>query len=500
MEKFFQKIFDRYPQKSKRFLEIIPGLISWGLISFPVWGSLLAPQIVAYYLLIFVIFWFYRSTVGGIAILISHLRLNAAQKYDWLGDVKNFPDWKKLHHTIIIPTYKEPLYILERTLDGLLKQTWPKGQLSVIVSFEQREGSPALEKEKILKKKYRQKFAHFWTTIHPAGLLGETPGKHSNNTWAAKIVKKKLIDEEKLDPQFVTLTTNDADAILHPNYFAAVSFKYLDDPGRFYKIYQSAILYYNNIWEVPAMIRVINTMFNASQMASLTRKDRLVNFSTYTTNMKMAMAVGFWDVDVIPEDYHFFFKSFFHYQGKVEVEPIFLPTHADAAQSTSRLKTFANAYHQVKRWAWGTSEEPYRIRLYLTTPGLPFGEKTLRIFRTTLDHFLWPVNWFAITLGATIPPLINPAFGRTALGANLTKIASSILTLSLIFLFVLIIVDLRQRLTLPKPISKLKLFLAPFEFILLPLASFFFHALPGLDAHTRLMLGKYLEYRVTEKV
>jgi len=29
---------------------------------------------------------------------------------------------------------------------------------------------------------------------------------------------------------------------------------------------------------------------------------------------------------------------------------------------------------------------------------------------------------------------------------------------------------------------------------------FFFSALPGIDAHTRLMLGKYIEYRVTEKV
>jgi hypothetical protein len=30
--------------------------------------------------------------------------------------------------------------------------------------------------------------------------------------------------------------------------------------------------------------------------------------------------------------------------------------------------------------------------------------------------------------------------------------------------------------------------------------SFFLNALPGLDAHTRMLLGKRLEYRVTEKV
>jgi hypothetical protein len=42
--------------------------------------------------------------------------------------------------------------------------------------------------------------------------------------------------------------------------------------------------------------------------------------------------------------------------------------------------------------------------------------------------------------------------------------------------------------------------LSPLEFFLMPIAGFFFSALPGLDAHTRLMLGKYIEYRVTEKV
>jgi len=34
----------------------------------------------------------------------------------------------------------------------------------------------------------------------------------------------------------------------------------------------------------------------------------------------------------------------------------------------------------------------------------------------------------------------------------------------------------------------------------MPLVGLFFSALPGLDAHTRLMLGKYIEYKVTEKV
>jgi hypothetical protein len=38
------------------------------------------------------------------------------------------------------------------------------------------------------------------------------------------------------------------------------------------------------------------------------------------------------------------------------------------------------------------------------------------------------------------------------------------------------------------------------EFVTAPINGIFFTALPGIDAHTRLMLGKYIKYKVTEKM
>jgi hypothetical protein len=64
----------------------------------------------------------------------------------------------------------------------------------------------------------------------------------------------------------------------------------------------------------------------------------------------------------------------------------------------------------------------------------------------------------------------------------------------------MIIIDNIHRPKRPNKVSLFRVLLTPFEFILMPIAGFFFSALPGLDAHTRLMLGKYIEYRVTEKV
>ncbi|MBI3955623.1 hypothetical protein HY339_00005, partial [Candidatus Gottesmanbacteria bacterium] len=52
----------------------------------------------------------------------------------------------------------------------------------------------------------------------------------------------------------------------------------------------------------------------------------------------------------------------------------------------------------------------------------------------------------------------------------------------------------------PKEFATWKLPFLYLQWLTLPIVSFFLAALPGLDAHTRLMLGKRLEYRVTEKV
>jgi hypothetical protein len=113
---------------------------------------------------------------------------------------------------------------------------------------------------------------------------------------------------------------------------------------------------------------------------------------------------------------------------------------------------------------------------------------------------MWPVNWFIITLGLTIPILLNPAFGRTALGYTVPKLSSFVLTVALAFLVIMIVIDNIHKPPRPKEVKLWRALITPFEFVLMPIAGFFFSALPGLDAHTRLMLGKYIEYRVTEKV
>jgi glycosyltransferase involved in cell wall biosynthesis len=490
----------KHEKKIQRFLEILPGFFSWNIILFPYWGIFVIPNVVAYFVLAFNVYWFYQSLTIAVTATISHLRIQASMKYDWVADLKSFPDWKKVKNIVIIPTYKEPLHILERTLQSLADQTLPTKQIVITLAMEKNEPEEErLAKVKALKEKFVGKFADLFVTVHEL-IPGEVRGKASNEKCAATWVKNELVDKRGEDINYLTVTSCDADHKYHPNHFANLTYQFLDNPQRYNRFWQPAIMFYNNIWELPAITRVPNTLGSIWNLSQLPRKDRLINQQNYSLSLKLLDEVGYWDADKIPEDWGIFFKAYYKKHGKIEVEPIYLPLFADAAQSKSVWKTLQNQYEQYKRWAWGVSDDPWIIKNYFLTPDVPFVDKTLRVIHALWSHFMWPVNWFVITIGLTLPTLINPAFGRTTLGYNVPKVSSFILTCALAFLLIMIFLDNIYRPKRPKEFPIWRALLIPFEFVLMPVAGFFFSALPGLDAHTRLMLGKYLEYKVTEKV
>lgn len=491
----------RHPVRTQRALEILPGVFSWSLILFPFWGSLIVPTAVAYYVIAFSVYWLYRSLTLAVLAVVAHFRMQASQRFDWVADIKrHFPtEWDSIHHIIVIPTYKEPAATLERTLTALSKQSYPLKQIHIMVSFEEREGEAAKEKAAQLQKQFGNTFGDLWCTYHP-DIQGEIKGKSSNTSWGARQAKKLLVDDKKVAIEKITITSEDADALFHHHYFTALTFEFLKTDKPFNTIWQGGIVFYNNIWQVPSPVRVLAAIFSVTQLYILMRRDRLVNFSTYTTSLKHVDSIGYWDTDVIPEDYRLFFKSYFAKHGDFRAEPIFLPIYADAAESHSFWSTMFNQYEQLKRWAWGVSDDAYIIRQYILATEIPFWDKTIRVIKVIEDHFLWPVNWFAVTVAAFMPPLLNEEFSRTIIGKTLPQVTSLLLTFSLISLVVIFVIDAANRPPRPNRSNPLSYILQPLEFLLLPIIGFFFSSLPGIDAHTRLLLGKYIEYKVTEKV
>ncbi|MBI4990517.1 glycosyltransferase family 2 protein [Candidatus Gottesmanbacteria bacterium] len=486
------------PQAVIRAIEIIFPLTTWVIITLPVWLSPFHPAVVAYFILTFDIYFFYKSLSVAIFSTLSFLKLTRLSKIDWLVYSKKLPDFKKIHHVVIIPNYKESLEKVKITLQHIKDQDFPKKRIFVILAMEEREGTEAKLRAEALIKEFNQTFGFIGATYHP-DLPGEIKGKASNSTWAAKFLTK-LVRQKGLDPSFVTITSCDADSLLPAKYFSYLTHKFLTDSDRYYNFYWAPVLLYSNFWEVPLPIRLQATISSIVRLSLLSRPETLIHVSTYSLSLHMLEKVGYWDTDIIPEDWHIFLQAFFTLGEKVKTLPIYLTVSRDAVNNSTYIGALRSRYEQEKRWAWGITDVPYAIHKFFTTKNIPFLSKFFRVFFVAESHLFWPTSFFILTLAASIPAIINPAFSRTTLGYNLPKLSGLILTITTFFLIILIIIDMKSRPKRPASYSIAKTPLLIFQWFLLPVVTFFLSSLPALEAHTRLLLGKRLEYKVTEKV
>lgn len=493
-----------HPVKTQRGLEILSGIMPWGVIFFVILGSFVIPDTIAYFVLTFNVYWLYRSLQMSILAVLGYFKLKENIKIDWIEKLKSDEVTKNrylnIYHLIIIPNYKEPLTLLERNVESLTKQNFDSKRIFVVLAMEEREGEGAVKKVEHLKSKYKNKFGMIIGSFHKL-VPGETIGKHSNNTFAAKIAKKILVDQKGLPIDKIMTTQCDVDTVFPRQYLSLLTYKFLTVTWPFNKIYQAPVFMYNNAHRLPLILRALAISSGIQYLALFQKPSgRFVNISVYSLPLKLLHFVNYWDVDVIPEDWHINLKIFFALKGDLQVTPIYLPVYIDAAESTSKWKTIVNSYYQARRWAWGIVDVPYVLKKFFLHPEVPFVEKILKVITVIETHFVWSSWWFIVVLGATIPTLINPAFGNSAVGYNLSKTSSGVLTIGLIGIFVIIILD---TLLNPHYKSRLQHILDPktyLPWLLSPLAGLFFSAIPGIESQTRLLLGKYMEYRVTEKV
>mgnify|MGYP001052504855 CR=1 FL=1 len=499
-----REFIERNDQKVQRAIETLFGLTIWSIIIFPLWGSFVIPRVVAYFVIAFDVYWLYKSFEIAFLGLRGYMKIKKAEKTNWQKkcqeeENKGFLDWEEIRHVVIIPNAGETAEKLSQNLDSLKEQALGPEKLFVVLAMEERvKGSK--ETAETLLEKYRGVFGRLWVTFHPANLPGEVVGKASNEAWAAKRAKEKLL-AEGFNLKNLTLTSCDADAQFHPKYFKALTYEFATNPERYLRFWQSPIFWYNNLWQVPAFIKIVAILGNIGYIAQLQDPAGLFfNYSCYSASFSMVDEIGYWDTDIIPEDWHVFLQAFFTLEGKVEIEPIFLPTNTDAPESKTYFGSLVNRYRQCKRHAWGASDISYTVKQIFAHPEIPLVTRVLRFYKLVEGHLLWHTHWFLLTLGTTIPSLLNPAFKQTILGQNLPRIAGGILTICLFGLGTIIALDVALRPPKPKEIPWWVTPAYYLQWFLMPLATLFMSALPGLESHTRLMWGKHLEYRVTEKV
>jgi cellulose synthase/poly-beta-1,6-N-acetylglucosamine synthase-like glycosyltransferase len=480
----------------QKFGELLIPFFSWVIILLPLWLSPFHPAVVAYLIIAFDLYFLAKSFQTTYYATLSYTLIKSFEDVPFSKNLLSQPQAQDIQHFIIIPNYKEPIYKLSATIKAMATSDYPYKNLHLVLAFEKRE-EEAKEKAQKLKELYKEYFKDILFTYHVLK-PHEAPGKASNQTHAAFVVEDYCA-KNGYDLQQTMITICDADSMLPPNYFSYMTYEFLKDPEKLYHFYWAPVLLYNNFWQLPFFVRMQATLSSIVRLGFLPQKD-LIQLSTYSTNLWLLKEVGYWDVDIIPEDWHIYFQAFFKFGEKVRTLPLYTIINGDAVYSGNLLKTFVNRYEQEKRWAWGVTDIAYFWNRAFTTPHISTRVKLKRFLTLAESHLLWPTSFFILTVSGWIPPLVNPVFKRTVLGFILPQLSGFILTVAtaLLVLYVYLDIKLRQKLQVQTRLINLPILLV--QWYLLPVVSFVLSSLPALDAHTRLLIGKKITYKVTEKV
>jgi len=489
-----------------RFFEVLPGLLSWGTLLGVVFLSWATPIFIAFFIIAFDIYWLLKTVFLSMHLRSSFGIIQEIKKRDWLDELKEKNknqdlNWQEVYHLVILPMYKESYQVASETFESLLATNYPKDKMIVVLATEERGGEVATEVSEKIAAQYGHQFFKFLKTIHPADIAGELAGKGSNETWAGKEVKNKIIDELKISYENILVSVFDIDTVVYKEYFSRLTYVFLETSDRVWCSFQPVPIFNNNIWDAPSFSRVSAQSGTFWHMMQQERPERLATFSSHAMNFKALVEMEWWSVKNVSEDSRIFWQALLFYDAKYRVVPLYYPVSMDANLAESWLKTAINVYKQQRRWGWGVENVPYVLFGFWNNKKINLRTKIFWAFNHIEGFWSWGTNALIIfLLGWTPLYLGGQAFNVTLLSYNLPQITRIIMTMAMIGLVSSAIYGAMILPPRPKNHQPYKYSLMILQWALMPFTIIIFGSIPGLEAQTRLMFGKYMGFWVTPKV
>ncbi|NCF75366.1 MAG: hypothetical protein GWO87_02685 [Xanthomonadaceae bacterium] len=483
-----------------RILEIIPGAMVWITLIGVVILSFLKPLWAIYFIIVFDVYWLVRICYMMIFSTISWYKFNEAHKIDWFERMrKENPEWKKIYQVLILPTYLEPLQVLQKTFRNLIKIKYPLDKFIIVLSGEERDKKNFLQYAESIKKEFGNKFLRLIITVHPKGLPDEMPGKGSNACWAGHQAKN-FIDEQKIPYENILISNFDVDTCPHQQYFAYLTYKFLNNPNRLQASYQPVATYNNNIWESPALIRVVHNSTTFWLFTDLARPERLFTFSSHSMSFKALVDVGFWQKNIVTEDSRICLQGIIRYDGNYDVIPMYISVSMNTAYEGNFWESLKNQYKQIRRWAYGVENFPYMMKNM-------WGNKKIKLFiklRYTWNQLEGTYSWATAPIIIFIVGFLPLHFAgdqvkATVLAQNAPITLEYLMDASMVGLLLSAVLSILMLPSRPKKYTRGKYLFMLLQWILFPYCMIVFGSIPAIDAQTRLMLGKYLGFNVTKK-
>ena len=429
----------------------------------------------------------------GLSIHLANLEQLAAKP-------SSYPKPSEIYNAVIIATYNEPFEVLDGTISMLKETTYDNKRLIVLLAHEERGGAATKATAARLKKKYKDTFYTFETVEHPADLPNEVVGKGGNITYAGHYLQQWL-DEKSIAYKDVVVTTLDSDNRPHRKYFDYVTYEYIVHPHRKHLSYQPVSLFLNNIWDVPAPMRVVATGNSFWNIISAMRPHTLRNFASHSQPMDALVEMSFWSTRTIVEDGHQYWRSYFHFKGDYEVLPIFVPIYQDAVMSDTYVKTLKAQFVQLRRWAYGASDVPYvAVRLFTRHRTTPFFPTFARLIRLLDGHVTLACLPILVTFGGWIPHLINPQAALSVAANQLPEVLGVLQRLAMIGLVVTVFLTFKMLPPRPERYKRRRSVWMLLQWVLMPVTALCYSAASAYYSQTRLLFARYLNvFDVTEK-
>lgn len=485
-----------------RILEIIPGALIWLTLISAVVLSFVKPLWVIFFIVIFDVYWLMRIGYFAIFLISSWGSYRRNLKINWASKLSECPHSQELYHLVFLPTVKEEYEVLKTTMDALAASDFSKKQMLIVLAGEERQKEIFLPKAERIVAEYAGIFKKVFVTLHKV-VPGELVGKSANLSAAAREVKSQL-EAMGLPEENIIVSSFDCDTIVHPQYFAHLSYTYCRTPDPTHSSYQPMVVYNNNIWDAPAPLRVAAFGTTFWLMTELARPEFMATFSSHAMPWKMLIDVGYWQTDIVSEDSRIFLQGFIHYNGNYRVTPLYLPVSMDTVGSDSYWGHLAGLYKQQRRWAWGVENFPFLAWSMRKSvkPDFPKGQKWFMIFRTLEGMYSWATAPLLMFLLGRLPLYLTTGSVREmAFVQNTPFTLQTIMTVAMVG--TVIAMTLATKMLPPRPLSKKRWnwFVMILQWALTPVTFIVFGSFPAIDAQTRLMLGgKFrLGYNVSEK-
>lgn len=526
--------------KAYRFFEILPALLSYGSIIMLVVLSLLNPLWASIYLLLFILTMFIKAI--GIAFRTFQGRqvLEKAQKITWqqrledlerpaqalkkyrgktplksqrwgflnhLDNLENiskakksvFPAPSQIYNAVIIAAYNEDIKIIEPTVKAVMDSEYDNKKIILIFAYEGRDGAQSKDACLQLVKKYGKQFKYAAAIEHPL-TEGEVRGKGGNITYAGRHLSKWL-KEQSIDADKVIVTTLDSDNQPHKAYFSYVTYAYIVHPDRLHLAFQPISLFLNNIWDAPAPMRVVATGNSFWNIISSMRPYSLRNFASHSQGMEALEKMDFWSVRTIVEDGHQYWRSYFYFDGRYSVVPIYIPIYQDAVLTEKYTKTLKAQFVQLRRWAYGASDIAYAAtRIFSRKRSVPFWPATARLLRLIDGHVTLAALPVIVAFGAWVPLFLNNEAARSIVAHELPVIVSRIQQVALVGLLITVFLAFKMLPPRPERYKRHRNIFMLAQWVLMPITAIVYTATSAFYSQTRLFLGKYLDkFDVTDK-